>query len=57
MVVPGVSQPAPVTVVYNDGNIAHQGRGGAAIQGLFDSKKKVTEEDVIGLLAKSILGG
>ena len=28
----------------------------AAIQALFHSKKKVTEEDIIGLLAKSILG-
>ena len=38
-------------------NVATKDQVGAAIQGLFDTNKKVTEDDVIGLLAKSILGG
>jgi len=55
VVVPGVSPPASVKVVY-DGTIPTQDQVNAAIQAIFASNKKVTEEDIIGLLAKSILG-
>jgi len=57
VVVPGASQAGPVTVVYNDGNIATKDQIAAALQALYQSKKKITEEDIIALLAKSILGG
>ena len=57
VVVPGVSQPAPVNVVYNDSNIATKDQVIAAIAGLYDSHKKVAQEATIALLAKSLLGG
>ena len=55
VVVPGVSQPGSVQVVYN-GTVSTKDQVSAAIKGLFDAKKKVSEDDIIGLLAKSILG-
>ncbi len=54
--VPGVAQPAPVSVVYNDGNNSTQDQVAAAIQALFTTKKKVTEEDIVALLAEGLLG-
>jgi hypothetical protein len=56
VVVPGVSQPAPITVVYQDSSVDSKDQVAAAIPGLFDSKKKVTQEDLVTALAKSILG-
>ena len=56
VVVTGVSLPAPVKVVYYGGNMETKDQVAAAIHGIFDTRKKVTQEENTGLLAKSLLG-
>ena len=57
VVVPLPPQTGPVNVVYNDVTIASKDDVMAAIESLFESNKKVTEDDVIAILASSLLTG